>query len=220
MQIVLKESSVPPSDGDPRSLKSGEEILASLNDSEGEGGLTPPPAKRPRLVPPGGGGGGGGSGSSVDRGEPSSSSQAEDSTVREDSSVGEYSGSTVEGSSSSSSTAMQANGVIHENGTTTSTSEFAVNGLGGGGGVVKSNGCEKVLYEDEEDGDLNVGGANGRVGSMPVRKRKQRQLSSKDTDIIRLIGQHLREMGFKYVTDRTLAKDSRVVIGQGSLIRS
>lgn len=84
---------------------------------------------------------------------------------------------------------MQANGVIHENGT--STSEFAVNGLGG---VVKSNGCENVSCEEE--GGLGVGGASGHV-AVPLRKRKHRQLSSKDTDIIRLIGQHLREMGFK-----------------------
>ena len=88
---------------------------------------------------------------------------------------------------------MQANGVIHENGT--SASEFAVNGLGGGGGVIKSNGCEDVTCQEEEE-DLNVGGASGHV-AVPVRKRKQRQLSSKDTDIVRLIGQHLREMGFK-----------------------
>lgn len=154
-------------------LESGDEILASLNDSEGEGGLTPPPAKRPRLVPQGG------------QGEPSSIGE---NSSRQGSSLGEYSGNTVEGSSPSSS-AMQANGVIHENGT--SISEFAVNGLGS---LVKSNGCENISCEEE---NLNVGGASGHLGSVTVRKRKKRQLSSKDTDIVRLIGQHLREMGFK-----------------------
>lgn len=96
---------------------------------------------------------------------------------------------------------MQSNGVIHENGT--STSDLAVNGLVG---VVKSNGCEEGVFcedrgEEEEEGELN--GASGttgglqRLNSVHVRKRKHRQLSRKDTDIIRLIGQHLREMGFK-----------------------
>ena len=94
-----------------------------------------------------------------------------------------------------SCSAMQSNGVIHENGT---SSDFAVNGLVG---VVKSNGCEEsVLCEErEEEGVSGASGSAGthRVSSLHTRKRKQRQLSRKDTDIVRLIGQHLREMGFK-----------------------
>lgn len=91
---------------------------------------------------------------------------------------------------------MQSNGVIHENGT---SSDFAVNGLGG---VIKSNGCEDILYEEEEEGEGEEGGKrvtgeSKHVGAVLARRRKQRQLSSKDTDIVRLIGQHLREMGFR-----------------------
>ena len=177
-------------------LGSGDEILASLNDSEGEGGLTPPPAKRPRRGP---------GGSSSDQGEPSSLQTASVSASHRevtDSALvlraGESSssgGQRAEEGSLSSYSAMQSNGVIHENGT--SSSDFAVNGLVSLG---KSNGCEEsVLCEGREEGVSGPGGGGGtrRVGSTPVRKRKQRQLSQKDTDIVRLIGQHLREMGFK-----------------------
>ncbi len=166
-------------------LEGGDEILASLNDSEGEGGLTPPPAKRPRLGP----------GGSSNQGEPSSIQTASVSSTSTDSALlGESSGGRSEQSSLS---AMQSNGVIHENGT---SSDFAVNGLVG---VVKSNGCEEsVLCEEGREEEEGVSGASGsggtqRLGSVHVRKRKQRQLSRKDTDIVRLIGQHLREMGFK-----------------------
>ena len=92
-----------------------------------------------------------------------------------------------------SSSAMQSNGVIHENGTT-SSSDFAVNGLSS---VVKSNGCDGIKFEGEEEVGVASGGESKHVGPVLTRKRKQRQLSRKDTDIVRLIGQHLREMGFK-----------------------
>lgn len=99
-------------------------------------------------------------------------------------SVGEYSGGTAE-SGSPSSPAMQSNGVIHENGTSTE------NGLSG---VIKSNG---IVCEREESG-ATAGRESPHIGGpILVRKRKQKHLSSKDTDIVRLIGQHLREMGFK-----------------------
>lgn len=164
-------------------LQGGEEILASRNSSEGEGGLTPPPAKRPRVVP----------GGSTELEQSTSSSTPSEYPSREGgvlevASVGEHSGGTVEGGPHSSS-AMQSNGVIHENGRR-STSDFAVNGLGS---ALKSNGCEQGSASEGEE--VGRGSANGR--SVLVRKRKQKQLSSKDNDIVRLIGQHLREMGFK-----------------------
>ncbi len=105
--------------------------------------------------------------------------------------AGESSGGPAE---EASCTAMQSNGVIHENGT--SSSDIAVNGL-----LSKSNGCdeEDILCGDKGEG-MGVGGGGETqrsMGSVLVRKRKQRQLSRKDTDIVRLIGQHLREMGFR-----------------------
>lgn len=157
-------------------------ILASRSDSGGEGGLTPPPAKRPRVV-----------GSTV-QGEPSSSSQTNPEIQEGSNPVPgsrECSGGTVESGSPSSSD-MQSNGVIHENGT---SSDFAVNGLSG---VIKSNGCEGTACEEEEVGRASAGGESEHIcGPVLSRKRKQKQLSRKDTDIVRLIGQHLREMGFK-----------------------
>jgi len=69
---------------------------------------------------------------------------------------------------------MQSNGVIFENGSSPVAN----------GDLLLSNGCE------EEE--------SGRVSSaLAVRKRKQRKLTGMDADIIRLIGQHLREMGFQ-----------------------
>ena len=163
--------------------------------------MTPPPAKRPRVI------------ASADQGEPSSSSSSSppqrswvatsEQGSREGAlpSVGEFSGGSAaeESSGSPSSSAMQSNGVIHENGTSSNTSAFtaAVNGLGQAS--LKSNGCEAIPCEGEEVGSSTGGGESEHIGAtVPlVRKRKPRQLSSKDTDIIRLIGQHLREMGFK-----------------------
>ncbi len=90
-----------------------------------------------------------------------------------------------------SETAMQANGVI-ENGTTNTTGEIAVNGLSGSSlvsGKKRENGvCDGM--------DLR-GVARHMTGEvLPRRVKPRQQLSSKDLDIIRLIGQHLREMGF------------------------
>ena len=98
-------------------------------------------------------------------------------------------GSAAEGVSSSTSLAMQSNGIFHANGTR-SSGEFAVNGLGG---VVTSNGCDGDLFEGEEAVKM---GASAHVEKVLSRKRKQRQLTGKDRDVIRLVGQHLREMGF------------------------
>ncbi len=83
---------------------------------------------------------------------------------------------TSSGTSSRSNQGMQSssNGVIFQNGT----------GPVANGDVVLANGC---------GGEELAGGD----AAFAVRKRKQRQLSSMDTDVIRLIGQHLREMGFQ-----------------------
>lgn len=107
----------------------------------------------------------------------------------------ERSSSAVRGSTAtteeeeSSETAMQANGVVENGTTTTTTGEIAMNGLGLVSGKKRENGvCDGV----------EVRGVARRVtGEVPPRRMKPRQqLSAKDLDIIRLIGQHLREMGF------------------------
>jgi len=83
---------------------------------------------------------------------------------------------------------MQANGVI-ENGS--STGEIAVNGL-------VSNLVSGKKHENGVCDGVEVKGVARRVGGeVPTRRMKpKQQLSAKDLDIIRLIGQHLREMGF------------------------
>lgn len=103
----------------------------------------------------------------------------------------EYSsGASGVGTVETSGLAMQSNGVI-ENGTTT---EIAVNGLGSG--LVSGKSHANGVCEGEED--VEVRGVSQRVaGEVQLRKLRQRQLSGKDVDIIRLIGQHLREMGFR-----------------------
>lgn len=158
--------------------------LASPNESEREGGLSPPPSKRPRLL----------TRASEDQGGPSSSRLSSEPDVEERGDLAVASersssaacGVTTEGPSE---TAMQANGVV-ENGTT--TSGIAVNGLGGGlvSGKKRENGvvCDGVEV---------MGVARHVKGELPTRRAKPRQqLSGKDEDIIRLIGQHLRELGF------------------------
>lgn len=84
--------------------------------------------------------------------------------------------STPSSSSFHSNQGMQSssNGVILQNGT----------GLVANGDVSLANGCAGDEFARED-------------ASFAVRKRKQRQLSAIDADIIRLIGQHLREMGFQ-----------------------
>ena len=85
--------------------------------------------------------------------------------------------------------AMQSNGVI-ENGS--STGEIAVNGL------VSNNMVSGKKRENGVCDGMEVKGVARRVsGEVLARRTKPRQqLSAKDLDIIRLIGQHLREMGF------------------------
>ena len=79
-------------------------------------------------------------------------------------------------SSSHSDQGMQSssNGVIFNNGS----------GPVANGDVLLANGCGG---EELVGGDMTVS----------LRKKKQTQLSTMDTDVIRLIGQHLREMGFQ-----------------------
>ena len=64
-------------------------------------------------------------------------------------------------------------------------------------GVILSNGSSPVSNGDM----LLTNGCEGEeselTSALALRKRKQRLLSGMDTDIIRLIGQHLREMGFQ-----------------------
>ena len=78
---------------------------------------------------------------------------------------------------SSGTSKTQTNGVIVENGSSV---------VANGNNVQLTNGCG---FEDGE--------ASGESGDVIVRRRKTKRLSSIDTDIIRLIGQHLRELGFK-----------------------
>ena len=69
-----------------------------------------------------------------------------------------------------------SNGVIFENGS----------GPVANGDLLLTNGCE---------------GGNGESMEKTVdairKKKQQRQLTAMDVDTIRLIGQHLREMGFQ-----------------------
>lgn len=87
---------------------------------------------------------------------------------------------------------QQSNGVTLDN---VGSGIAAMNGSGGGSESVRRGGLVNGVGGDvEEDGELVTGGLERRVRS---RKRAQRQLSGMDADIVRLIGQHLREMGFK-----------------------
>ena len=56
------------------------------------------------------------------------------------------------------------------------------NGSSSNGALPLANGCETVVEKDDE---------------TRTHKKKAPHLSQADTDIIRLIGQHLREMGFQ-----------------------
>lgn len=166
-------------------MRKSTETLASPDESEREGGLSPPPNKRPRLL----------TGASEDQGGPSSSSLPlpvisegrsclSDLPLSTEQSSGAPGISTVD----TSAVAMQSNGVI-ENGT---VDEIAVNGLGSG---VPGKGHKNGVCEEGEG--VEVGGVNQRLaGEVRLRKKRPKQLSGKDVDIIRLIGQHLREMGF------------------------
>ena len=69
-----------------------------------------------------------------------------------------------------------SNGVIFENGS----------GPVANGDLLLTNGCER------EDGD-----STERNIAVIRKKKQQRKLTGMDVDTIRLIGQHLREMGFQ-----------------------
>ena len=158
--------------------------LASSGDSESEGGLTPPPLKRARL--------------SVQHqtGEPSfivsdhsalaslsssSASSAHPSTSTNSS--GSMSGPSRL-SSKPDPQQQQTNGVTLEN-----VDSGRVSAMNGDSGLVNGVGTT------EEDGEIATEGLERH--SSRVRKRPQRQLTGMDADIVRLVGQHLREMGFK-----------------------
>ena len=88
-----------------------------------------------------------------------------------------------------SAPAMQSNGVL-KNGT---TGEIAVNGLRSG--VLSGKGHKNGVCEGGEG--VEVENVSQQVAEeLRLRSIRQRQLSGKDIDIIRIIGQHLREMGF------------------------
>ena len=156
--------------------------LASSGDSESEGGLTPPPLKRARL--------------SVHRqiGEPSFASDRNSasslsplscahSSSLANSSSGSMSGpSRVSSKSDTGQTQQQSNGVSLEN------SDGDIVAINGDGGLVNGVG-------GREEREIV---AEGRLEQrVRVRKKPQRQLTGMDADIVRLVGQHLREMGFR-----------------------
>lgn len=63
------------------------------------------------------------------------------------------------------------------------------------GGVAAMNGDSGLLNGvGEEEREMT---REGLEQDVRVRKRPQRQLTGMDADIVRLVGQHLREMGFK-----------------------
>ena len=158
--------------------------LASSGDSESEGGLTPPPLKRARL-------------SVRQTGEPSFVVSDQSASVLSSSASGAHpSASNSSGSMSGPSRLssnkpdpqqqrqQQTNGVTLEN--ITSDGVAAING---DGGLVNGVGT------GEEDGVIATERLEQHISR--TRKRPQRQLTGIDADIVRLIGQHLREMGFK-----------------------
>lgn len=161
--------------------------LASPGDSESEGGLTPPPLKRARL--------------SVHHqtGEPSFtldrnsatssslpltlSSCAPNSSSAANSSSGSMSGPSRLSSKPDVGQQQQSNGVTLEN--------------VDGGGVLAINGDNGLVNGVGGKDEREMTAEGGLEQHMRVRRRPQRQLTGMDADIVRLIGQYLREMGFK-----------------------
>lgn len=74
-------------------------------------------------------------------------------------------------------------GIIIENG-----DPMALNG-----DVKLTNGCGPMGEEDEGSGELPLSHSH----TKSRRRRQQRKLSGMDEEIIRLVGQHLREMGLQ-----------------------
>ena len=165
--------------------------LASSGDSESEGGLTPPPLKRARLSV------------HCQTGEPSFASD-HNSTASSSlplilsSSCAPHSSSSSANSSSGSMSGpsrlsskpdvgqrqqQQSNGVTLEN--------------VDGGGVVAINGDSGLVNGVSGEDEREITSEGGLEQHVRVRKRPQRQLTGIDADIVRLIGQHLREMGFR-----------------------
>ena len=60
------------------------------------------------------------------------------------------------------------------------------------GDVKLTNGCE-AMGEEEGSGELPLSHSHAKSW----RRRQQRKLSGMDEEIIRLVGQHLREMGLQ-----------------------
>lgn len=160
--------------------------LASSGDSESEGGLTPPPLKRARLS------------AQRQTGEPSSDQSASVSSLSASGahpSASTNSSGSMSGPSRLSSNKpdpqqqqqqrqQQTNGVTLEN--ITNDGVAAING---------ERGLVNGVGTGVEDGEIATERLEQHISR--VRKRPQRQLTGIDADIVRLIGQHLREMGFK-----------------------
>ena len=142
---------------------------ASPPDSDPEGGCAPPPPKRARIS------------LEADTGEPSLSSRLSAFVVRPtDSSLSASQASSSASQTMDSDRPGSSADVIVENGGSVASN----------GDVILTNGCSTV---GEEDGsELS---AHGHAKSW--RKKQQRKLSGMDAEVIRLVGQHLREMGLQ-----------------------
>lgn len=147
-------------------------LASSDEHSETEGGFTPPPPKRARIS----------NTETTTLGEPSSSSTPIQS-ISDSSTSKTHPSSRQSSRAKTLSSRMQTNGVVIENGGESSVSSKTK--------LVVSNGT----FDDSEDGELKETVTSGQV---QVRKRKQpRKLTGMEADTIRLMGQHLREMGYQ-----------------------
>ena len=170
--------------------------LASSGDSESEGGLTPPPLKRARLSV------------HCQAGEPSFAlsdrNSAASSSLPLNSSTSCVSHSSLSNSSSGSmsgpsrrlSSKSDVGQRQQSNGVTVDSVE--------GGGTVAMNGDSGLVNGVSGGKEREVSAERGVKQHVRARKVPQRRLTGMDADIVRLIGQHLRELGFRWVMARTL----------------
>lgn len=66
-----------------------------------------------------------------------------------------------------------------------------------GGGIVAINGDSGLMNGVGGEDERELTTERRLEQHMRVKRRPQRQLTGMDADIVRLIGQHLREMGFR-----------------------
>ena len=171
--------------------------LASSGDSESEGGLTPPPLKRARL--------------SVRRqaGEPSFAlsdhNSAASSSLPLNSSLSCVPHSSLSNSSSGSMSGPSRHlSSKSDVGQRQQSNGVTVDSIEGGGGVVAINGDGGLINGVGGGKEREVSEERGVKQHVRARKVPQRRLTGMDADIVRLIGQHLRELGFRLVTTRAL----------------